>query len=89
MGGATADITPTPAPPGCLKLALFLPIAPFSYFFICHTMRLREGKGRERSGGGCQVSDCGLSFLKHRATARTGTAARCDEREGDTGGRVA
>lgn len=24
MGGAAADIAPTPTPPGCLKLALFL-----------------------------------------------------------------
>lgn len=69
---------------GCLKLTLFLPIAPFFLFFlICHTKRL---------GGG------GSSFLPlaqlsetrgGRNNARGGTAARSDEREGDTGGRVA
>lgn len=89
---------PHPFPPGFLKLALFLPIAPFFLFFNLPQKEVgREigggGEGGRREGGGGVSSFLPLAQLSEtrggRNNARAGTAARSDEREGDTGGRVA
>lgn len=66
--------------PDCLKLALFLPIAPFFLFFnLPHKEVGSRGEGRigeEEGVGGCQVSYPWLSFLKRRA------ATQCESWDG-------
>lgn len=74
MRAATADITtplppPPPFPPGCLKLALFLPIAPFFLFFnlpqkeVGREIEGRRGGGEKRGGrGGVKFPTPGSAF---------------------------